>query len=86
MKWRGGFGLLFSAGVQSPVDLVEGEAWEGFVVVERLDDVIAVRPDVVWVVAVVADGVGETDLVEPTDRHALAVVGGFEELSDQRVE
>ena len=55
-------------------DLLAGEAVERHAVVERADDVVAVRPDVARRVRVVADGVGEAHDIEPADGHAFAVV------------
>ncbi len=60
-------------------ELLPRETVETLVDVERADDVVAVRADVHRVVAVVADGVGVADQIEPVHRHALAVVGRIEQ-------
>ena len=64
-------------------DLFDSEAIEAFVIVERLDHPIAIGPDIVGVIAVVADGIGEADDIEPTDGHAFAVMGAGEEAIDE---
>ena len=67
-------GLLVGVGQQVAGDLFQGEAVEGFVLVETADDVVAVGPDIARGVAMVADRVGEADDIEPADRHAFAVM------------
>ena len=51
--------------------LLASENIEWFVVVEGMDHVIAVRPDVARIVGVIADGVCEADHIEPANRHPL---------------
>ena len=80
---RADAGLGVRVGQEVAGDLLEGEAVEGLVVVEALDDPVAVGPDVAGVVAVVADRVGEPHHVEPADRHALAVVRAGQQAVDQ---
>ena len=63
-------------------ELFAGELIEGEVFVERADDVIAVRGDVVILIAVVTNGVGIADEVEPVDGHAFAVAGRGEKEID----
>ena len=53
-------------------DLLNYKLIERLVVVERVDHVIAIREDVLVLIAVESDGVGETHFVEPGDGHALA--------------
>ncbi len=65
-------------------DLLADEPGVGLVAVERLDEVVAVRPGVgPDAVLVVAVGLGEVDQVHPVPRHALAVVGRGEQAVDQ---
>ena len=66
--------------------LLGGEAIERHVVVERLDDPIAIGIDGVFLVAVVADRVGKTDQVEPVHRHPFAVMRRGEEAIDERLD
>ena len=54
------------------------------VVVERLDDPVAIWPDVVRVVAVIADGVREAHDIKPAHRHALAVMRRGEKPIDRQ--
>ena len=60
-------------------ELLTGEHIEALVRVEGVDHVIAEREDAGVLVAVVADGIGVADGVEPGDGHALAVAKGGEE-------
>ena len=56
--------------------LLDRELIERKIIVERLDDVIAVGCDAMVLIAVVADGRREPHEVEPPGGHALAVGGG----------
>ena len=67
-------------------ELLDRELVELLVLVERLDDVVAIGVDHARVVAVVAAGVGEADEVKPEERHPLAVVGRGEEAVDLLLE
>ena len=75
----------FLRGIRQQVtgDLFESEAIEALVGVEGLDHPVAVGPDVARVVAVVADGVGETHDIEPGDRHTFPVVRIGQQPVDQ---
>ena len=70
--------FLPSSGVRQEVsgELLLGELVKGGVVVEGLDDVVPVGRDVVVLISMVADGVGEAHQVEPVDGHALTEVRG----------
>jgi len=46
---------------------------ERLVVVEGVDDVVAIGEDVDILIPMESDGVGEAHVIEPGDRHALAV-------------
>ena len=70
-------------GQQVAGELLDGELVERLVVVERVDDVIAVGEDTLALIAVVADRVGEPGQVEPGNGHPLAVVGRLEQAVDQ---
>ena len=67
---------LIGGGVGEEVagELFAGELVEGFVLVEGVNDVVAVGEDALILVAVEADGVGEAGDVEPPDGHAFAEV------------
>ncbi len=82
---EGGANERFEAatGQQVAGDLFACEGVEGLVPVERLDDVVAVRPDVPGIVRVIADGVGEPGDIEPLDRHAFAVMGRGQQAVDE---
>ena len=55
-------------------DLLDGEAVEGLVLIKGADHPVPIRPDIVRVVAVVADGVREAHHIQPAESHALAVM------------
>ena len=63
--------------------LLDGERVERLVMVEGVDDVVAVGEDPLALVAVVADRIREPRQIEPRDGHALAVVGRVEQAVDQ---
>ena len=63
--------------------LLNGEPVETLVLVERLDDVVAVGEDVARRVGMVADSVRVTHHVQPADGHALAVVRRGEQALDE---
>ena len=63
--------------------LLDREAVERLVGVERTDHVVAKEVKVDMIVAVIAGRVGETDQVEPEDRHAFAVVRRREQPVDE---
>ena len=75
--------LLIRIRHQVACDLFDGETIEPFVVIEALDDPIAVRPDVARIVAVIADGVGKAYHIKPANGHALAIVRAFEHTLDE---
>ena len=54
-----------------------------FVVVERLDDVVAIGKDVLALVAVETDRVGKSHHIQPRHRHALTVVRRTQQPIDQ---
>ena len=68
---------LLVGGVRQQVagELLGGELVEGLVLVERVDDVIPVGKNPQVLVAMITDGVGEADDVEPRHRHPLAIMG-----------
>ena len=76
-------GLAVGVRQQVARDLFEGEAVEGFVLVETADDVVAVGPDIARGIAMVADGVGVADHIQPADGHALAVVRRGQQAVDE---
>ena len=53
-------------------ELPRHELIEGQILVERLDDPVAIRPHGAEAIRLIAVGVGETREVEPLGRHALA--------------
>ena len=61
-------------------ELGAGELVEGEILIEGIDDPVAVGPCVVVLVAVEADGIGVADDIEPVLGHAFAVLGAGEEL------
>ena len=76
---------LIDGGVGEEVagDLLDGEAVEGHVGVEGVDDPVAEAPDFAEVVALEAVGVGVAGEVEPRAGPADAEFGGVEELVDE---
>ena len=78
-------GLLGRIRQEIAGDLLDRKPVKRLVVVEALDDVVAVGPDVARGVGVVADRVGKPHDVEPADRHPLAVVRAREEAFDEFV-
>ncbi|MFM1944909.1 MAG: hypothetical protein RI897_3891 [Verrucomicrobiota bacterium] len=66
-------------------ELFTGELVEGHVVIEGVDDPIAVGGDIVVLIAVVADRIGVADEVEPVGGHAFTKGGVFEEGIDEGV-
>ena len=82
---EGGGDELGFGGVGKEVagELLDGEAVEREVVVEGLDDPIAVGPHVAATIDRVAVGVGIAGLVEPVPPPALAVVRAGEEAIDE---
>ena len=66
--------LQTAVGQQIPGELFPRELIVALVLIERPDDIIAVRPNVARVVRVVTDRVGEPRHVQPTDSHAFAIV------------
>ena len=65
--------------------LLGDEFVERLVLIEGLDDVIAIRKNSDILIAVVADGVGKTNDIEPRDRHALTESGALKETGDFRI-
>ena len=59
-------------GQQVAGKLLGGELVERQIVIERLDDPVAVRRDRMILIAVVTDGVGVTDEIKPVTGQALA--------------
>ena len=55
---------------------------ERHVLVEGVDDPVAIRRDGVVLIAVIADGVGEPYEVEPVARHAFSVARRIEQTVD----
>ena len=68
------FLLEAADGQQVAGELFAGENIKGFVLVERLDHIIAVRPDVPRIVRVIPNRVGKPHHVEPAQSHPLAVM------------
>jgi hypothetical protein len=64
---------------QIPCELFDGELIEWFVGVERRDHVLPEGRDAHFLIAVVSDGVGIANQVQPPHGHALAKVRGGEE-------
>ena len=79
---EGGGDVVFQGGIFEKIsgELLGDKLIVGFVLVEGIDDVVAVRSDVADLVAVVAGGVGIAGEVEPEDGHALAKVWRSEKL------
>ena len=75
--------LLVCTGHEVARNLLNGEAVESLVVVEALDHPVAIRPNVARIVRMVADRVRKAHHIEPTDRHALAVVRAREHALDE---
>ena len=68
-------------------ELLDDEAVEGFVLVERLNDVIAVAPDEGLLgIALVAVGIGVAHHIQPVACPAFAVCGASEEVVDDCIE
>ena len=67
--------LLLQGGIGKQItrQLLDGEISEGLVLIEGINDVVAIRSDLHLVVAVVSNGVGVTDQIQPPYRHTLAV-------------
>ena len=63
-------------------ELLAGEDVERLVVIERLDDVVAVGKDALVLVAVEADRIGVAGDIEPPDRHAFTEVGRGQQAID----
>ena len=70
-------------GSRSPANLLDDELVVGQVAVERVDDPVAVEPDLARLVLLVAVAVGVAGRVEPVPRPALAVVRRGEQPVDQ---
>ncbi len=66
-------------------ELFTGELVEGHVLVEGVYDPVAVRGDIVVLIAVVADRIGVADEVEPVAGHAFTEGGVLEEGIDEGV-
>ena len=75
--------LLRAPGQQVARELLDREFVERLVLVERRDDVIAVRPDVARRVRVIADRVGKAHDIEPRHGHPLAVMRARDQPVDQ---
>ena len=75
--------LLVCTGHEVARDLLDGEAVESLVVIETLDHPVAIRPNVARIVRMVADRVRKAHHIEPSDRHALAVVRAREHALDE---
>ena len=63
--------------------MLDSERIERFVVVECVDHVVPVGEIILSLIAVIADGVGKANDIEPRHRHAFAVVRRFQQLIDQ---
>ncbi len=72
--------LLRAVRQQVAGQLFDRELVERLVLVERLDDPVAIRPDVPRVVRVVSDRVGKTDHIQPRDCHPFAVLRRGQQL------
>jgi hypothetical protein len=68
---------------QVPGHLLFCEAIKSLVFVKCANDPIAVRPNVLWLIAVIANRVGEAHDIEPTQRHSLAIVRVLHHAVDQ---
>ena len=80
---RGDACLVGRAVHQVAGELLDREAVERLVGVERTDHVVAKEVEVDMIVAVIAGRVGEADQVEPEDRHPFAEMGRSEQPVDQ---
>ena len=69
-------------GQQVPRQLLTHEPVERLVVVERLDDVVAIRPDAAEVVDVNAVGVAVSRDIQPVARPVLAITGTGQQAID----
>lgn len=78
---KGGGNELAFAAVRKKVtgQLFDGELIEGKIVVECLDDPVAVRPHITAAIDRIAVGVGVASLVEPVPTPTLAIVRACEE-------
>ena len=72
---------LLSGGIGKEISgqLLPGELVKRHILVESSNDVVAIRGDVVILIAVVTDRVGIADKVEPVDRETFAEVWRVEE-------
>lgn len=77
-----GGGPFAVSGVREEIagELGAGELVEREILIEGINDPVAVGPCVVVLVAVEADGIGVADDIEPVLGHAFAVLGAGEEL------
>jgi len=77
--------LLLHAAVREevPGELFPRELIVVLILVEGLDDVITIRPNVARHVRVITHGVCVAHRIQPADGHAFAVVGGGQELIHQ---
>ena len=71
------------SGQEIPGELLDGEAIEWLVVVDRLDDPVAIRPHLPLAIDRIAMSIGIPCLVEPMAPPALPVMGGGEQPIDQ---
>ena len=68
--------FLFAGAARQKIagQLFAGELIERLVVIERLDDVITIGPDVSRIIRMIAYGISESDHIQPAYRHPLAVL------------
>ena len=77
--------ILAGIGQQIPRKLFAGELIKRNIAVQGIDDVIAVRRNIVGLISVVTDRVRVAHQIEPIDRQSFAIVGRCEQEIDFRL-